>query len=222
MAVPPALPPAGAGCGSARAVGGGLTEADCSRRQADQSVAHRPRPGLGPAADILSLLVQRKDAKKAPGRPNIHVGVGDREAMRSTSGFVRRHSQSLARQRHLPRRRHAHAGALGHPGRRGPAGRRGCFAAVAERAKAASHRLCCRWHLSSKALREPPDRCQHRTRRCRMTGSHMGVQVLSLLTFFAPAKKVGRPPGRNPGRGRWGKANPRQHAAQILNSRPLP
>ena len=29
-------------------------------------------------------------------------------------------------------------------------------------------------------------------------------QVLSLPTFFAPAKKVGRPPGRNPGRGRWG------------------
>ena len=93
------------------------------------------------------------------------------------------------------------------PGMEGP------FAAMDECAAASSGHDWDRWHLSSKALRDVPDRCLSLTRQRRMTDSHMGVQVLSLPTFFAPAKKVGRPPGRNPGRGRWRPDNPHRTTA---------
>jgi len=45
-----------------------------------------------------------------------------------------------------------------------------------------------------------PERTGQTKARLRSGPSHQDIKVLSLPTFFAPAKKVGRPPGRDPAR----------------------
>ncbi len=114
---------------------------------------------------------------------------------------------------HLPRRRHAHGGALGHPGRREPARQRGCFAATDECANGSSWRLWDRWPLSSKALREEPDRCRARVRGLRSADSHMGISGAFFAYFLCTSKESRSPAGAKSRPGAVGVRRPPRRTA---------
>jgi hypothetical protein len=176
----------------------------CRYSRAAVSHCVRARREFAPAGDSLSLLVQRKEAKKAPQIPSgCHqcVSAACSTAVLSQQLASRLKQLGLSLQPHTSADRGVlHRSICTHRGTCTAAGHPLWFNGAVKYASVQGDMR----QQAKVALFEP--RGELLRKQCGRAGSSLvrltprwKLEVLSLPTFFAPAKKVGRRPGRIPG-----------------------
>ena len=172
---------------------------------------HRPRPGFRPGGRPTFFAGAKKVGQESTFNTNTHGSSGADRSLTLGAAVTRCSREASLDSPRLFTDTRARTASRWTTSRRACAGAAACRWLVVQRDQAAARLGGERsWTVEQPFARASGHHRLERERAgCTRRAVGVAFQVLSLLPFFAPAKKGSRPPGRNPGRGPW-QARPRR------------